>query len=192
MLHYSAVDYAGNETNEVLKFIIDKESPVTTSIVEGVVGSEGWYLSDTSVSLISEDYLSGIGKTEYRINDGEWVVYSDTIILTDGIYTIEYRSIDTAGNVEEIQEIEIKVDTKKPTLDVSISPEIINSKNHKLVNVKAQLEYNDNLSGVVKVELLSISSAGHQTKAIKEVIVPHNQGKSKQNHIHPAIEATEQ
>lgn len=48
--------------------------------------------------------------TKYKINDSVWFDYSTPFDLTGlnfGTYAISYYSIDNAGNVEEIQTIDI-------------------------------------------------------------------------------------
>ncbi|MGI2294965.1 polysaccharide lyase family 8 super-sandwich domain-containing protein [Paenibacillus sp. GXUN7292] len=54
----------------------------------------------------------GVNKTEYRINGGLWTEADDTasVTLTNaGLYTIEYRSVDKAGNKEKINNVELRI-----------------------------------------------------------------------------------
>ncbi len=56
--------------------------------------------------------MSGVDRTEYRISkSGDWLPYNKPIdINQEGVYTLEYRSIDRAGNIEETKQKIIKID----------------------------------------------------------------------------------
>ncbi|WJH36815.1 hypothetical protein N6H14_14595 [Paenibacillus sp. CC-CFT747] len=60
-----------------------------------------------------------MAKTEYRINGGAWSLFSGPVALTEnGIYTVEYRSTDVAGNQEAVKTAGFKLDkTVKPPAD---------------------------------------------------------------------------
>lgn len=94
---------------------IDKTAPVTAIAVNGTTGN-GWYVSDAAITLSASDNLSGVGKTEYRIGDsGGWSIYTKPIVLAqDGIYTIQYRSTDKAGNVEDVKQQTVQIDKIAP------------------------------------------------------------------------------
>lgn len=58
--------------------------------------------SSETVSLNATDATSGIAKTEYRIDDGNWTTYTAPIEITRAIADgpVEYHSVDAAGNTE--------------------------------------------------------------------------------------------
>lgn len=114
-----AYDYAGNlaETNQTIS--IDTLTPVLDSSVSGVVGMNGWYVSDTQVSATASDSGSGLFMLEASTDGGAWTGHSSPIILSDGLHTIQFRAADEAGNVTESTQA-IKVDSITPTLNISV------------------------------------------------------------------------
>lgn len=79
------------------------------------MGENGWYVFLQIIKLVAIDDLSGINKTCYRINGGEWQNYTKMFsIYYDGIYIIEYFSVDNAGNVEDVKSTELKLDCTEP------------------------------------------------------------------------------
>ncbi|AOS63199.1 OmpL47-type beta-barrel domain-containing protein [Actinoalloteichus hymeniacidonis] len=101
----------------------DTTAPVTSaSTTPGEPdGQDGWFTSSpVQVTLEATDDDSGIDTTEYRIGDGDWTTYQEPITLTDdGTHTVEYRSTDTAGNIEEPQTLDIAIDTTAPTTEAT-------------------------------------------------------------------------
>lgn len=71
---------------------IDKIAPTTPSAK--VVGDK--------LAVTPGTDASGIQKTEYQLNGGAWTTYTSEVTLTDGIYTINVRSIDNAGNFNQV------------------------------------------------------------------------------------------
>ncbi len=125
----------------------------------GPNGSGNWYSSDVTVTLATYDNVPGVTRTEYRINGGEWSAYDREFILTaDGMNKVEYRSIDSAGNVEDVNETTIQIDKTAPILSLTLDVTNIKVPNHKLVPIHATLNYSDGLSGIDSVVLRSITS----------------------------------
>ncbi|WP_373459901.1 OmpL47-type beta-barrel domain-containing protein [Neobacillus driksii] len=153
---YRSVDNAGNvEAYKSFEVDIDKTVPQTTlSPVK-----DEWYNSDVTLTLESSDNLSGVARTEYRVNNGDWQAYNGTISISDeGINKVEFRSIDNAGNVEKTKSVEIKIDKTAPTLNVSFDQSVLTDRNHQLVPIKVLVDAKDTLSGVALFELVSVVS----------------------------------
>jgi hypothetical protein len=109
------------------------------------------------LNLSTNDELSGLEISQYKVNDGDWQEYKGSIVLTDeGMNNLQFRSIDKAGNVEDTKSVEVKIDKTAPILNVSFDQSIILTKNHKLVPITAFVKTVDNLSGVATYELASI------------------------------------
>ncbi|MEK7399689.1 MAG: choice-of-anchor Q domain-containing protein, partial [Candidatus Poribacteria bacterium] len=89
--------------------LTDTTPPVTSIILSGTQGENGWYTSDVTVTLTATDNLSGVKQTTYKIGNGQWQVYSSPFIIKESA-TMIYKSEDNAGNVEieKIQQITIK------------------------------------------------------------------------------------
>jgi glucose/arabinose dehydrogenase/type 1 glutamine amidotransferase/regulation of enolase protein 1 (concanavalin A-like superfamily) len=119
-VEFRSTDVAGNEeatkSIEVVVEATDEDAP-TTSItwVPGTAdGEEGWYVTGPSFTLAADDDGSGVASTEYRLDGGAWTAYDGAVDVTDGEHTVEYRSTDEAGNVEETKSSQVKVDTVAP------------------------------------------------------------------------------
>ncbi len=127
-------DTACNVGDTSKQFDLDRVAPVTTKTVgepkyTGFLWMDAvvdWFITDkTQISFECADAISGCAEIKYRIippgNDEEdeeisFVVYDGAFALgdVDGLYTVEYFSVDNAGN-EEVHKFEIdKVDTEAP------------------------------------------------------------------------------
>ncbi|MBM7610132.1 hypothetical protein JOD29_003411 [Lysinibacillus composti] len=150
---YTMVFVEPNEFKNIL--IKDKTAPVTSS--SNVPAN--WTNKDVYITLTAFDEESGIDKTEYRINEGDWIQYTGPIdSFSEGKNLIEYRSIDRAGNMEETKSAEVKIDKTAPSLNVSFNQSVITDSNHKLTPINALIVADDSLSGVASYELVSILS----------------------------------
>ena len=111
-VEYYSFDIAGNgEDTKSVSFKIDMTPPATTYSFDGVIGEDGWYVSDVTVTLTASDATSGVNYTKYKLNDGNWIIYTDPFDVTeDGEYTLYYYSVDLAGNIEPTNEVEFKID----------------------------------------------------------------------------------
>lgn len=115
-IFYCSTDFEGNEEQiDSTTIKIDKTSPTTTFNSEGTCGNEGWYVSDVMVSMSSGDDGSGVEHMYCRINEGAWLEYQEPFWLrTTGTYSIEYYSIDKAGNEESVKNYVLKIDQDPP------------------------------------------------------------------------------
>ena len=75
----------------------------------------------------------------------------------DGIYKVNFRSTDQAGNVEQTKSIDFKVDKTAPTLSVQFDQTTIWPANHKMGTVNVTLNANDAGSGTQSIILTSIT-----------------------------------
>ncbi|MYL49335.1 hypothetical protein GLV98_07550 [Halobacillus litoralis] len=142
VIDYRSVDTAGNvEEFKSLTVKYDDHAPQTSA---GDVGDK-WQNSGIEISLSSTDPLSGVAKTEYRINEGEWKEYTTPVLIDEeGSHTLDYRSIDHAGNEEEVKSINVKLDSTAP--DTAMSTEKRDG------DMEVTLSSSDALSGVSKTE----------------------------------------
>jgi hypothetical protein len=113
---------AGNGDFWLIKLAGDKTPPTTTIDTSGVIGLEGWFVSDVTVTLTATDELSGVAETKYKIDGGSWNTYQQPFtIVTEGTSTVHYYSIDKAGNIEETKNETVKIDKTPPTVTI-LSP----------------------------------------------------------------------
>ncbi|HET6546995.1 MAG TPA: ThuA domain-containing protein [Solirubrobacter sp.] len=87
----------------------DEDAPVTTAALDpSEPGAGGTYTGPVTVTLSATDPAggSGLDRTEYRINGGEFQRYDDPIRRSQpGMYLIEYRSVDRTGNEEDLKSV---------------------------------------------------------------------------------------
>ncbi|HEU5140443.1 MAG TPA: endo-1,4-beta-xylanase [Bacillales bacterium] len=94
----------------VLLLTRDQTPPTTTVSLAGKKLSDENFMGQVKVTLTAKDKQSGVEKTKYRLNGGEWQTYSAPFaIKADGTTSIDYRSVDQAGNIEEIQTLNVRV-----------------------------------------------------------------------------------
>jgi parallel beta-helix repeat protein len=77
----------------------DIVSPVSTASVSGSI-----------ITISSSDDVSGVNRTMYRIDNGSWQNYVAPINITQaGNHTVEYYSIDSSGNAEDVKSVNVSV-----------------------------------------------------------------------------------
>ena len=94
---------------------VDNTAPITASALAGLLGDNGWYTGSVTVSLTASDGLSGVSATSYRVDGGSLQSYTGPFIVGgDGIHTVEYSSVDAAGNAETSQQVQLSLDGTPP------------------------------------------------------------------------------
>jgi murein DD-endopeptidase MepM/ murein hydrolase activator NlpD len=146
---YRSVDKAGNvEVSKKANIKIDKTPPSTLVYRSGQRGLGNWYRSNVELALTGNDSISGYKTSFYSLDDGEiYVEYLEPIILSnEGLHKIYYYSIDVAGNIEEKEFIEVRIDKTLPVISLSTNPTRLWPANGKMVDVKINGEIiEDNL-----------------------------------------------
>ncbi|MFW9810686.1 MAG: OmpL47-type beta-barrel domain-containing protein [Candidatus Thorarchaeota archaeon] len=88
-----------------VQIILDLQAPETGLLMEPYYtdGFLYYVTSGTLFTLDRSDDVSGIAATYYRIDEGEWIVYTDGFKIDgpDGTYSISYFSTDNVGNTED-------------------------------------------------------------------------------------------
>lgn len=164
---YYSTDVAGNEeAMESIEIKIDTLPPITSHELSGVEGNAGWWVSDVTVTLSAADdtnlttEVSGVDLTKYRINGGEWTVYSAPFVIhEDGVHVVDFYSVDVTGNEEETNSIEIKVDQTPPEITtLAVAPEVLWPPNHELVEVSITVAAEDTVDPSPTIELVGVES----------------------------------
>jgi len=166
IIEYRTTDGAGNVGDaKQLPLKHDQTAPVTTIILNPSApqNNNGWYNGPVTFELPATDATSGLAKTEYRIikNDqpAEWTEYTGPVTVDqDCNCTIEYRSTDKAGNVEQTKSQQLKLDRTAPTLTVALPDKLLWPPNHKYVPINLTVNGSDDLSGIASIVLTSITS----------------------------------
>ncbi|OCA89032.1 OmpL47-type beta-barrel domain-containing protein [Pseudobacillus wudalianchiensis] len=116
---FYSVDKAGNkEEVQTVEVKIDKTAPVTASDVP-----ETWSKEEVPVKLTATDKLSGADKTFYSVNGSEYKEGASFTVDKEGVNKVSFYSVDKAGNKEEIQSVEVKIDKTKPVVSWDLSSE---------------------------------------------------------------------
>jgi len=132
---------------------LDKEPPVTLINLAGTIGNNGWYVSDVMMTLIATDGGGTCGgggmvaKTEYSFDGTNWNLYEGPVVLTgEGQITVNYKSTDSAGNIEETKSEIVKIDKTAPEINILVPQEggIYPLNSETIVNWTA----GDNISGI--------------------------------------------
>jgi beta propeller repeat protein len=156
-LYYYSVDAAGNaepvksRTFTVSTQTLGDEPPTTVAVPSGLSGNNSWYISDVQVSLIAAANDFEIATTEYRIDGGAWLAYIVPFTVTaEGNTTVEYRSVDTAGNLETAKTMAVRIDKTRPAISVAV-PE--DGKTYRL-NETALADWSaaDGVSGIAQTQ----------------------------------------
>jgi hypothetical protein len=166
-IEYWCIDNASNQENhQFLNNIkLDFSPPSTSDNYDNL-----WHNMQVLIDLTSNDDLSGIEDTYYRINGGSILSVSSDghpLVTTEGSNNeLEYWSGDNAGNEETPHNIltNIKVDKTSPS-----TTDDYNDDWHAMEAV-INLDANDNLSGVSDIyyringgAIQSVNSDGHPT-----------------------------
>jgi hypothetical protein len=158
-VEYRSVDeegIPGKEKSTTIK--LDTQAPVTTAAASPIDGKNGWYISSPTVTLAAIDNTS-VTQTVYRIDGSGWSTYSQPVTWSVyGAHSLEYKSIDQAGNEEAVKSISLKVDKAAPTLSIALDKTTLWPANKKMVSVTANVYALDDMSQIDSIVLTSISS----------------------------------
>ncbi|RKZ21879.1 hypothetical protein DRQ18_03730, partial [bacterium] len=118
-LFYYAVDNLGNKSDVEDTVIFLDYTPPSTQVSVGEPQYEGdrlYITSHTPISLEVYDSGSGVAHAYYRVDEGEWVEYGGSMVLTlpEGEHVLAWRSVDNLGNEESVDSMRLAVDNTPP------------------------------------------------------------------------------
>jgi len=100
-IEFWSVDVAGNiETHKTASFTITAPAPVDATAPVTTSNAVATYVSSASITLAATDAGSGVANTYYRLDGGAQVSGRTINVSTLGSHTIEFWSVDVAGNIE--------------------------------------------------------------------------------------------
>jgi hypothetical protein len=112
-----AYDVAGNVSTDSLDVKVDTIAPVVQPVMPSPDGLNDWFITGpVAVSTSGSDSGSGLASALASANGGNW---ESNLLLSDGIYTVDFQSEDEAGNTATTSQT-VKIDTEPPSLSVSI------------------------------------------------------------------------
>ena len=121
-------------SDETGYFMIDNYPPTTTHTYDykgQYVDGETVWGREVDITLKRDDDFeggddgSGVRVTYYRVDDGDWMEYSDPFTIdTHGEHTFDYYSIDEMDNMEEENSGDVHIDVYNPLVDSWVIPEV--------------------------------------------------------------------
>jgi hypothetical protein len=143
-----ARDKAGNVSTVSRTMSVDTILPTLTSAKTGIFGERSWYITPVNIHLSGADVGSGVKTIQHRINGGAWTTGSSLLVSEDGVYALEYRVTDNAGNVFTLPD-GLQKDTTLPNTSI-LSPSHL-TVTDKTITVAGSSD--DSMSGLDVVEI---------------------------------------
>ena len=113
-IEFYAVDMVGGrEQTQSISVYVDDTPPVTELVYPGER-----VRPSTDLELSATDDGSGVASRFYRIDDGDWILYSIPFFLDEGSYTLDYYSVDNLGNAERPQQMQLEVELEDQDVEV--------------------------------------------------------------------------
>lgn len=114
----NAKDQAGNSAGVTVSGInVDKTAPSTTASATGA-----WINADVTVNFAAQDALSGVAATYYKLDGGPQQAGGSVQVSAEGDHTLDFWSVDNAGNAEVAKTVHVKIDKTKPTITHTQAP----------------------------------------------------------------------
>ncbi len=127
---------------------IDSTLPTVQNSFTGPIGGNGYYKGPVEFTMTGTDNLSGLANIYYRINGGATLVYSSPFTIgVDGNYSVDYWSVDVAGNISGAGNALVKIDGSTPLTQATGSGTAGTNGWYRSA-VQVSLAAADNLSGV--------------------------------------------
>jgi len=116
-------DLVGNEEMpQAVEVRVDTAAPITWITLDGVSGTNGWYVSAVAVTLAAMDATSGLAAIRYRVDGGAWRFYDTAFTIPDdGTHVVDWFAEDRAGIREGVASSLVRVDATPPVF-LSTSP----------------------------------------------------------------------
>jgi len=117
-----AVDVCGNQIKSDATWIMMVETtPPTTALLISPSAPDapgGWYKTRPSITLTPNETAD----TYYQWDSAGWKLYSSSLSGIDGSHTLNYYSVDPAGNTEVKKSYAFKVDVTPPVTTAILPP----------------------------------------------------------------------
>jgi len=117
-VEFWSVDVAGNaELHKTVSFTIT--APVPVDVTAPVTSSDAktTYVSSASIKLTATDAASGVAATYYKLDGGAQVSGSTINVTAVGSHTVEFWSVDVAGNAELHKTVSFTITAPVPVPD---------------------------------------------------------------------------
>lgn len=149
---FRAMDIAGNITETAQQTIqVDTITPSLSTSISGTSGSNGWYVSNVTITPSVSDSGSGLSAFVVSTDGSAYSTYINPVFFTEGVHTYRFRATDYAGNITEISQQTIRVDTTTPTISLTITG-TLGTNGWYISNVTVATQVSDATSTVGSVE----------------------------------------
>jgi hypothetical protein len=166
---YWSVDNAGNtEATATTHIKLDNVAPATTIATSPASpdGANNWFQrASVTFTLGASDASSGTASTRYSLDGGASQTYTGTVTVSgQGDHTVNYWSIDDAGNTESTNTTHIKLDNIAPATTIATTPASPDGTNNwfKRASVTFTLAGTDAASGLAN-RFYTVDGGGQQT-----------------------------
>lgn len=171
---FRVTDEGGNKTTVSRTVKIDKTAPSKPEIAmvsNAKAYAEGWATNSVDITLSgSTDAASGLGGYQYKIGSGGWKNGSTYRFAASGVYTIEYRSLDAAGNVSAAGSKVVNVDVDAPKqFSITASSTTIDT-------IKVSASTTDSESGIASYRIFNGTSWSEWKPAVDETLNGYTRG----------------
>ncbi len=123
VVQFYTTDNAGlsSLTQSVTVGTNDTIAPVSDWSGEGQIGTDGWFVSNVTLTLSSSDVGgSGLKTIQYSLDGGDWHAYATSIVVnSEGVHTLRFYAEDNYGNTESERSVNIKIDQSAPLVIIS-------------------------------------------------------------------------
>lgn len=157
-LKFKAVNPVNNWSPvQFVEVFVDLTPPTTTAkFLNNATHADpqGTYVAlNASLTLVSQDSLSGVASVEFSMDGKEFMAYNGPIRLTrQGLQNIYYRSKDRVGNIEPTQTMTVITDGTAPATQIKLvgaaKPAVQNGKSYVSDSVAIAFEASDDSSAV--------------------------------------------
>ena len=140
--------YGDSSEMGTLSAKVDTVSPNVGLDVIGSNGTNNWYVSPTTITASGSDSTSGVSSIQLSVNGGAWTASTS---LKDGIYAVDVRAEDNAGNVSN-SSTTISVDTVTPSVSLNVNG-TLGSNGWYSSNMQVTASASDLTSGIASLEV---------------------------------------
>ncbi len=169
-VHVAALNLDGDSSTTYATYTINYDgTPPTTSTSINPLnpdGSNGWYVTDPSITLLATDLVSGVNAILFHWDANADSTYSAAFNAPEGTHTLYYHATDNAGNSSVVGQSAIKLDTTPP---VAFTPTVATSSWTNALVMPVNFSTTDASSGVASYSVKVDSGA-----YINNVTSPYN------------------
>ncbi len=148
---FLTTDTAGLTDMDSLSFLLDQTDPQVTITPTGTFGLDGWYVTPVAVQVSAIDLTSGVTVLEYSLDGSDWTAWTDTLLLNDGVHSLQAYAEDAAGN-NSLSNLVLSIDTLPPVPYVQPTG-TAGIHDWYLSDVSWQAAASDATSGVASIEV---------------------------------------